>query len=266
MRHLKTLLCCGLASLCISAVHAQGGILNKMRRVGNTVADKVLEKKVDEAVNGQDSQNNSSSGNTGNTGKNNPTNKGGQGLISTPPDVKENLASAETAFKSGNYSDARYAVQQAMLGVELEIGQKILKSMPPAIAGLKKDTTEDKVTSTGWGWAGLTITREYKGADDKQFNVTIANNAAWMSAVELYFNNAGYAQSTNGEQKFKQVKIKDHRALIEYADRSGYKISIPLGQTSLMILEGVNFKTEQEMIKAANELDLAGIKDLLGEK
>jgi hypothetical protein len=263
MRHLKTLLCCTVASLCISAVHAQGGILNKMRRVGNTVADKVLEKKVDEAVNGQNGQNNSS---TGNSGRNNPGNNTGGGLISTPPDVKEHLTSAETAFKSGNYGEARYAVQQAMLGVELEIGQKILKSMPATIAGLKKDTTEDKVTSTGWGWSGMTILREYKGTGDKQFTVTIANNAAWMSAVELYFNNAGYGQSTNGQQKFKQIKIKDNRAIIEYEDRTGYKISIPLGQTSLMMLEGVNFANEQEMIKAANEIDLNGIKDLLGEK
>jgi hypothetical protein len=264
MRHLKTLLCCTVASLCINAVHAQGGILNKMRRVGNTVADKVLEKKVDEAVNGQNSQTDASSGNSGNTGRN--TNNTGGGLISTPPDVKENLTTAEAAFKSGKYGEARYAVQQAMLGVELEIGQKILKSMPATIAGLKKDTTEDKVTSTGWGWSGMTILREYKGTGDKQFTVTIANNAAWMSAVELYFNNAGYAQSTNGQQKFKQIKVKDHRAIIEYADRTGYKISIPLGQTSLMMLEGVNFANEQEMMKAANEIDIDGIKDLLGEK
>ena len=56
MRHLKTLLCCTLASLSISVVHAQGGILNKMRRVGNTVPDKVLEKKVDEIIKEANSQ------------------------------------------------------------------------------------------------------------------------------------------------------------------------------------------------------------------
>src|SRR5687768_14201297 len=135
MRHLKTLLCCTVASLCIGSAHAQGGLINKMKRAGNTVADKILDKKVDEAVNGTDGQNNPASGNTGNSGKNNPSNKSGGGLISTPPDVKANLTTAETAFKGGNYGEARYAVQQAMLGVELEIGQKILKSMPATIAG-----------------------------------------------------------------------------------------------------------------------------------
>src|SRR5205085_1856227 len=138
MRHVKTLMCIGLASFCFSTIQAQG-ILNKMKRVGNSVADKVLDKKVDEAVNGQTNQGSPTSGPTS-TGKNKTNNKGGEGLISTPPDVKENLATAETSFKAGSYGDARYAVQQAMLGVELEIGRQILKSMPETISGLKKDT------------------------------------------------------------------------------------------------------------------------------
>ena len=253
-----------LASICISAVNAQG-ILNKVRRAADNVADKIIDKKVDEAVNGQNSQNNPS-GAPGNNGKSGPANRGGQGLVTTPPDVKENLNAADSAFKAGNYGDARYAVQQAMLGVELEIGQKILKSLPATISGLKKDTTENKVTSTGWGWAGLTIYTEYKGSDDKQLTVTIANNAAWMSSVNMYLNNTGYAESANGQQKFKQIKVKGYRAVIEFEDNTGYKISIPLGQTSLMLLEGVNFANEQEMLKAANTIDIDGVKDLLGEK
>lgn len=263
MRHMKTLLCISLLGWSISTVHAQG-ILNKMKNAGNRAADKILDKKVDEAVNGQNSQNNSNT-TTNPSGKSNSANNSGQGLISTPPDVKENLTSAETAFKSGNYGEARYAVQQAMLGVELEIGQKILKSLPPTIAGLKKDTTEDKVTSTGWGWAGLTIIREYR-TGDKQFNITLANNAAWMSAINMYLNSGGYAQSTNGEQKFKQIKVKGYRAIIEFDNSSGYKISIPLGQTSLMVLQGINFANEAEITKAANEIDIDGIKTMLGEK
>ena len=98
-------------------------------------------------------------------------------MVSTPPDVKQNLSSAESAFKTGKYSETRYALQQAMLGVEMEIGHKILKTLPETVSGLKKDEAEDQVTSTGWGWAGLTIQRQYKNNDDKQLNVMVANNA-----------------------------------------------------------------------------------------
>jgi hypothetical protein len=152
-----------------------------------------------------------------------------------------------------------------MLGVELQIGQAILKSLPETVAGLKKDAAADQVASTSWGWAGLTIHREYSEGD-KQFRITIANNSAWMAAINLYFNNAGYAQQTNGQQNWKQTKLKGYKAVIEYDKSSGYKLSVPLGQTSLLIFEGVNFATEADMMTAAGQIDLDGIKKSLGEK
>ncbi len=275
MQQLKTLLCCGMMLCLFSAASAQGGLLKKIKdKTANAVdraADKMIDKKTDEIIYGPDGKpvnNNggpgSASGGPSSGGKNKMGNKGGAGLVTTPPNVNENLASAETSFKSGNYGEARYAVQQAMLGVEMEIGQQILKNLPETVAGLKKDEKSDQVTSTGWGWVGLTIQREYEEGD-KQMTVTIANNSGWMQAINLYFNNAGYAQTTGGEQAWKQTKVKGYRAVIEYDDNSGYKLSIPLGQTSLIILEGVNFATEQDMMNAANTFDIDGIKKSLGE-
>jgi hypothetical protein len=40
----------------------------------------------------------------------------------------------------------------------------------------------------------------------------------------------------------KQIMISGHRAIIEFDKGSGYKVSLPLGQTSLVVMEGVNFK------------------------
>jgi hypothetical protein len=278
MRSLKLLFCTAVTMALFSVAHAQNGLLKRMQQKAvnavDRASDKIIEKKVDEAVYGKDSApNNNASGNNGtaqgsgatNGGKNKPGNKGGEGLVTTPPDVKENLTSAENAFKGGNYGEARYAVQQAMLGVEMEIGQQILKSLPEAVAWLKKDAAADQVTSTGWGWVGLTIHREYEEGD-KQLSVTVANNSAWMQAINLYFNNTGYAQTTGGQQNWKQTKIKGYRAVIEYDESSGYKLSVPLGQTSMVVYEGVNFTNEQELMKAANEIDIDRIKRLLGEK
>ncbi len=210
-----------------------------------------------------------SGGDTGNSssgGSSNPSNKGGGGLISTPPDVKQNLADAEAAYKKLSYGEARYSVQQAMLGVELEIGNKILKSLPESISGLKKNELEDQVASSGFGWAGLIIKREYQDNKDKQLTITIANNALWMSSVNMYLNNGGYAQQTGGEQKWKQTKVKGYRAIIEYDEGSGYKLSVPLGQSSMVVYDGINFATEQEMITAAAVVDIDGIKKMLGEQ
>ena len=154
-------------------------------------------------ANGQGGQDGSGGVNSGSGG--NPSNKGGAGLISTPPDVKQNLADAEAAYKKYSYGESRYSVQQAMLGVELEIGNKILKSLPESIVGLNKEAESDQVTSTGWGWAGLTIHREYSDGKDKQLTVNIANNSVLMAGVNAYFASGGYAQQTNGEQNLKQT-------------------------------------------------------------
>ncbi|HYH16588.1 MAG TPA: hypothetical protein VD794_15265 [Flavisolibacter sp.] len=192
-------------------------------------------------------------------------NTSGEGLVITPPDVNENLTSAEAAFKNGSYSEARYAVQQAMLGVEMQIGRQVLKSMPATISGLKADTTQDKVASVSWGWQGLTIQRVYE-AGDKRLNIGIANNAVLLQAVNLYFTNASFSQSSGEQQNWKQTKVKGNRAIIEFDKDAGYKLSVPLGQSSLLVYEGINFANEQEMMNAANQLDIDRIKKLLGEK
>jgi hypothetical protein len=271
MKPLQFVICAGMAMCCYTASQGQG-FLKKLKEKAEQVGNKVVDKKADDAIN---------KGNNNNTGNNNgtdpsgtggnspkygkPSNKGGGGLVSTPPDVKENLNSAETAFKGNNYGETRYAIQQAMLGVELQIGTGILKSLPMTISGLKADSAQDQVTSTGWGWAGLTIQRVYV-TGDKQLTFTIANNSLWMQAINMFLTNNGYAQQTNGQQNWKQTRIKGYKAVIEYSDNSGYKLSVPLGQTSLLVYEGVNFASEQDMMNAANQIDIDGIKKALGEK
>ena len=128
----KVLLAGTAAFLLTFSVNAQG-LVGKLKQKAANAAEKALEKKAEEKTGINSGDNNSQNTNTGNNGNNNsnhPTNKGGGGLISTPPDVKQNLSDAESAFKGGSYGEARYAVQQAMLGVEMEIGQKVLKSLP----------------------------------------------------------------------------------------------------------------------------------------
>jgi len=261
------LLLFSMAMLLVGFANAQG-LAAKLKQKAAQAAERALEKKAAEKAGLPTDQGSPNSG-TGNSGSpsnsGNPSNKGGAGLISTPPDVKQNLADAETSYKSGSYGEARYAVQQAMLGVELEIGQKVLKSLPASVNGLAKQEAKDQVTSTGWGWAGLTIQREYL-TGEKQLRTTVANNALWMSAINAYMANGGYAQQTNGEQNWKQVKVKGNKAIIEYDESSGYKLSVPLGQSSLIVFEGVNFATEQEMMTAANVFDIDGIKKMLGEQ
>jgi hypothetical protein len=245
--------------LCLSSAGSAQGVLGKLKKAASDAGEKAIEKKVNPKSGTSNQGTNQNAGNPGD-----PANKGGGGLVMTPPDVKQNIADAETSFKSGNYSEARYAIKQAMLGVEMEIGQNVLKSLPETVAGLKKDAEADQVTSMGAGWVGLTIHREYENGD-KQLRIDIANNSAWMSSYNAYMANANYA-STGTQQNWKQTKVKGYKGIVEYNDASGYKLSVPLGQSSLIVWEGVNFASEQDMMAAANAFDIDGIKKTLGEK
>lgn len=267
MRYFKPLLCCGLSlALLFPDAQAQnkkgGGLLKKIKQSAENVLNDVNNSG---NTNNGNTADNTNAGDPASGSRNRPANRGGGGLVTTPPDVNENLTAAETSFKSMSYGEARYAIQQAMLGVELKIGQNILAALPKTLGTLEHVATADQVTSTGWGWAGLTIHREWSGGD-KQMDFTISNNAAFMQAVNMYLTNTGYAQSTGGEQKWKQTKIKGYRAVIEYDESSGYKLSVPLGQTSLLMYQGVNYANEKEFMDAAALIDIDAIKASLGEK
>jgi hypothetical protein len=264
---------------------AEAQLLKRLQQKAENKVENKADNAMDKALNGGSSNTNQNGGNTGgNTGSNNgmagtgnsttgntsgggmSQNQGGGGLNSSAPDVNQNLSDAGDAYKSGKYGEARYSVQQAMLGVELQIGNNILKSLPETINNLPKDAASDQVTSTGSGWAGLTIVRRYTNNNNKDFKITVANNAMMMAGVNAYFNSAGYAQQTGGQQNWKQTKLKGNRAIIEYSEGSGYKLSVPLGQSTLAVFEGISFANENEMMAAANTVDVDSIKKMLGEQ
>jgi hypothetical protein len=268
----------GVAMFSHLQVSAQG-FLKKLKDKASEVSNKVVDKKIDQAVGieGSAGSTSTSSGGSDNTsvastnsssgssrsGK--PSNKVGEGLKNTtPPDVNQQIGEAETANAAGNLSEARYSIQQALLGIELQMGKEILKSLPATVAGLPKDTLEDRVTSTQWGWANLTIQRIYR-KDDKQLTVVVGNNSAYSGFMNILF--AGNFTESNGQtQNFKQIKVKGNKAVIKFDQNEGYTVLVQIGQSGMVTFSGINFATEQEIMQAVNTFDIDGIKKMLGEK
>jgi hypothetical protein len=245
-------------SMTFGTVNAQG-ILNKIKnKMEDKVVDEVFkEKKADESNPGAPSGSESPSDRSG------TRNTRGGGLVVTPPNVNENIDAASSAFKTRKYSDSRYAIRQAILGIEMEIGKGVLESLPESVNGLNKNGQSDRVTSSGIGFVGMTIERVYaKG--DQELKLMIANNSAMLSAVSMYMSTGMYGTST--DQNYKQTQFQGHRGVIEFDEYSGYKLSVPFGQSSLFILEGVNFENEQQIMAAAEKFDITKIKKQLGEQ
>ena len=214
-----------------------------------------------------DNSNSNDESQSGSSSSGKPTNKGGGGLKNTaPPDVNQQMTDAETAHAATKYSDARYSIQQALVGVEIQLGREILRDLPATVVNLPKDTTQDKVVSTQWGWNNLTMQRVYTDQKDKQLTVTIGNNAMYSGLVNLYFNNAYRIQADGNNQNMKQTKVKGNKAIIEYSDSKGYTLIVPMGQSSMIVWECINFADENEVMAAANVFDIDGIKKSLGEQ
>ncbi|WP_153800826.1 hypothetical protein [Foetidibacter luteolus] len=257
---------CSIGTLLHHEAQAQG-FLKKLKDKANKAVDKALDKKVEEktGIPSDDSTDNTNPSSPSSR-KGKPTNRTGEGLKnSTPPDVQAQITDAEKAHTEGNFSDARYAIQQALLGVEIQIGREILASLPATINGMAKDTMENRVVSTQWGWSNLTIQSAYKKGEDQQLNISIGNNSFYSGLVNVYFNNT-YIQGNGEQQNVKQVKVKGYKSLIQFDESKGYTLLVPLGQTSLIAFECINFANEQEVMTAASAFDIDGIKKMLGEQ
>ena len=256
-----------LALSAIAVTESQAQILKKLKdKMEKKVLDKSDKKTETPSSTGNEGNNESNDQPAANSGGR-PTNKGGGGLKNTePPDVKKQIAEAEQAHTAGNYSDARFSIQQALMGVEIQLGRQILKSLPDTVNMLPKDTLQDRVMSTQWGWNNMTIQRIYTDQKDKQFTITIGNNSAYAAFANAYFNNMYMQQANMENQKSKQVRVKGNKAIIEYDDSKGYTLIMPMGQASLIVWELINFASEDEVMSTASTFDIDGIKKMMGEK
>jgi hypothetical protein len=235
-------------------IHAQR-FLNKIQ---NRTEDKILDEIFKEGDGKKETTENQE------TSRSATSNTRGEGLTASAIDVNENIDAASAAYKSENYSNSRIAVRKALQGIELEIGMKVLASLPESVVGLSKSEDADRVTSTGINFTGLTIERAYtKG--DQELRLVIANNSAWLSAVNMYISNGG-AATTDEQQNYKQIRFQGYQGVIEYDEGSGYKLSVPFGQSSVFVLNGINFSNEQQMMSAADKFNLENIRKQLGEQ
>ena len=181
----------------------------------------------------------------------------------TPPDVKKSMADAEASYTSKNYDDTRYNVRQAITGIEIEIGYQILDSLPKSIDGMDYKDEDDQVISSGYGFAGFNVERSYYNKAEKSLDISILNNETMSSGINMILSNPGY-MSSNGNQK--AVKVGSYRAVLNAEDNGKFSLSIPLGQSSLIIMSLNDYKDENEVIQTAGKFDIAGIKTMLGEQ
>jgi len=240
--------------------------LNAQTRLLNKIKDKAEDKLIEELFDNdkdkdktQSSTQQSQTTSTSTSSNNRNTTGGG---LSTDIDVNAQIDDASKSFANEDFSASKFAIKQALQGIELEMGKEVLKSLPENVDGLPAQNDEDRVTSSGAGFVGLYIERRYEKGN-KELDVVVANNSAWISAVNMYLHNTGY--STSQDEQYKQIQFQDNEGVVEFSESSGYKLSVPFGQTSILVIQGINYENENSFMNACNEIKIDDIKSKLGE-
>lgn len=243
--------------------HSQGSLL---RRIQEKTEQKIVNEIFKEPQENQENQNyDDNNSNNSNSNRSGTSNRRGSGLSTSAPDVMASIKLADDAYAASSYLQAKNEVKNALWGVELEIGKKVLESLPAAVSALQVNAPDDRVSSSGVGFAGLIIERVYQGNDDMQLKATIGNDSGLLGLAGFYMVDGAYIQSSD-ETNQKSIQFKDHRAVIRYDENDGYTLSVPFGQSSVFLINGVNFEDETQFMAAANTFDLVKIKTDLGEQ
>lgn len=239
----------------ISNVHAQGRILRRIQQ-------EVERKAEEEIFKGRETET-TTPGDGSEESRRARTHQRGGGLSEATIDVNQAITDAENAYGDNNYRGTKAALREALKGVEIEIGHGVLESLPETVAGLEANKERDRVNSTGTGLIGLMIERTYEGRTDMEFSVAIGNESALLGLTGMYFAE-GFHLHDADQTNQKEIRFQDHQALIRYDDNTGYGLSVPFGQSSILVLNGVNFESEASFMAAANQIKLAEIKQKLG--
>lgn len=177
-------------------------------------------------------------------------------------DFAKNMSEAKSTYSSGNLSDARFAMEQMLHDIDMEIGKQILGLLPTEVNSLPANTKDDNVNgmTAGFG-SGLYVTRTY-GTDDRFASIDIVNNSPLISSLNALLTLPFVGRSSDSNQKV--IKIQGYKSILNKSEgESGiidYELQIPFNNT-LMTLK-VEDTNEADILKIADSIPLSKIVEM----
>jgi hypothetical protein len=177
-------------------------------------------------------------------------------------DFTTDIATAKTAYSSGQLENAHFALQQAMQEIDIIIGKEVLKILPAKMDTLSANTKDDNV-SGNIGFMGSTIHRSYGQHDDA--DLSIIGNSPLIQTLNAFLNTPilGGMMNNNGNSKI--IKVQGYKGQLTKEDngsgQSNYSMQIPLG-SSLITFTAKN-TTDTQITAWANTLPLQQIAKLV---
>ncbi len=184
------------------------------------------------------------------------------GFAGFAQDFNKNIATARTAYSSGNLEEARFAMQQMLNDLDMAIGREVLKMLPTKMGAASSNTSNDNVTANT-GLAGVVIHRDY-GTGEKAYNLDLMSNSPLVASINAILSIPFLGNSGDGTQKV--IKIDGYKGMLqksvdEETKKTDYTLQVPIGST-LLTFTAPN-TTEDEVIKMANTIPLSQITKMV---
>ena len=183
-------------------------------------------------------------------------------------DLSNYLATAKSSYSSNKLEDAHFALQQAMVEVDILTGKKVLQMLPATLDTMQANMKSDNVYANS-GFIGATIHREWGGMNgqpsSQSAQLDIISNSPMISTLNAFLNAPLIGGMMNSD-KSKSIKVQGYKARItndgeNTTGPSEYELQIPLS-TALVTFK-VNGATQDQVIKYANSLPLQQIAKLI---
>jgi len=178
-------------------------------------------------------------------------------MMAEAQEFDKSLASAKSAYNSGDLEDARFNLENALREIDAAIGREILKVLPTSLGGLNSDSKNDQVTGMSGGLTGgLYVHREY-GNQNKSATVDIISDSPLMAGVNAILSMPMIMNSGDSNQKV--VKVQGYKSLLtREVDDNNQTSGYPFG-SSLLTLDYNGAISEADLLKVANSLPLEKI-------
>lgn len=173
------------------------------------------------------------------------------------------IATAQSSYTAGKLDETHFALQQALMEVDMIIGREVLKLLPPAMDTMPANTTLDNVSSNQ-GFVGATIFRSY-GKSAQKADLSIISNSPLVATMNSLLNTplmGAMMQDPNN----KTVKVQGYKGRLtktagSIEGQTDYELQIPLG-SALISFKAGNC-TESQLLTLANTLPLQQIAKLI---
>ena len=169
------------------------------------------------------------------------------------------LDEAAGAYKNGNLEDARFALQQALNGINQAIGRDILEMLPQQLGDMNAVAESDNVTGLNTGFAGLFVSRHYKG-EVNHAEVEIMSDSPFLASINMLLSMPVFLASDPNQ---KRIKIDGQKALLTKTPAQeeqlvNYDVQLVFGNT-LFTFTVTGIEDENQVTDMLDKIPVRGI-------